>query len=79
MVESSVSLAAGMIAGGVEGLITYPTEFVKTQLQLQNKASPMFNGPIDCLMKTIRTKGFLALYKGLSPLLIGNSLKGLTV
>ena len=31
------SIIAGMIAGAVEASITYPTEFVKTQLQLQGK------------------------------------------
>jgi len=30
------TLTAGSIAGAIEAVITYPTEFVKTQLQLQN-------------------------------------------
>jgi len=29
-------LTAGSIAGAIEATITYPTEFVKTQLQLQD-------------------------------------------
>jgi hypothetical protein len=32
------SLVAGGIAGGVEATVTYPTEYVKTQLQLQDGA-----------------------------------------
>ena len=30
------TLTAGAIAGAVEAIVTYPTEFVKTQLQLQD-------------------------------------------
>lgn len=33
------SLLAGSIAGGVEATLTYPTEYVKTQLQLQSRRS----------------------------------------
>ncbi|KAJ3076750.1 hypothetical protein HDU98_000630 [Podochytrium sp. JEL0797] len=33
------SITAGVIAGAIEATITYPTEFVKTQLQLQGKLS----------------------------------------
>ena len=35
-----VSLAAGMVAGAVEGFVTYPTEFVKTQVGLSREAFP---------------------------------------
>lgn len=71
------SLCAGLIAGGVEATITYPTEYVKTQLQLQD-GSPTgkkFKGPIDCAVKTIRTQGVFALYRGLSALVIGTAAK----
>ncbi|CAG8484789.1 2784_t:CDS:2 [Acaulospora morrowiae] len=71
------SLAAGLIAGGVEGTITYPTEYVKTQLQLQDGSSnkAKFKGPLDCAITTVRTKGIFALYKGLSALVIGTAVK----
>lgn len=32
--------ASGGIAGGIEICITFPTEYVKTQLQLDEKANP---------------------------------------
>ena len=67
-----VSLAAGMIAGAVEGFITYPTEYVKTQLQIPNNN---YTGPIDCLTRTVRERGIFGLYRGLSPLVIGNASK----
>ncbi|KAL2914861.1 hypothetical protein HK105_205603 [Polyrhizophydium stewartii] len=70
------SLSAGAIAGAVEGAITYPTEYVKTQLQLQSTAgTKRFRGPIDCAVQTVRTKGIVGLYKGVSALVIGNSSK----
>ncbi|KAI9315793.1 mitochondrial carrier domain-containing protein, partial [Zopfochytrium polystomum] len=71
------SLLAGMIAGAVEGTITYPTEYVKTQLQLQSSAAKQgklipsaepFKGPWDVAVRTVRERGFFALYRGLSAL-----------
>ncbi|CAO3681375.1 hypothetical protein G6F70_004114 [Rhizopus microsporus] len=75
-----LSLISGTIAGGVEGIATYPTEYVKTRLQLQaggklQLGELKFSGPIDCLVKTIRTKGVLAIYTGVSALAIGNAAK----
>jgi solute carrier family 25 citrate transporter 1 len=56
----------------VEGFATYPTEFVKTQMQL---ADSKYKTPLECLVTTTRTKGITALYQGVQPLVIGNSLK----
>ncbi|KAJ3319762.1 hypothetical protein HDV06_005963 [Boothiomyces sp. JEL0866] len=72
-VPAGISLAAGITAGAVEGTITYPTEYIKTQLQIQK--DNRFKGPIDCLVKTVREKGVLGLYRGLSALVIGNAAK----
>ncbi|KAJ3262969.1 threonine synthase [Chytriomyces hyalinus] len=81
------SIAAGMIAGGIEATITYPTEFVKTQLQLQGKATPgqqasstmhatkHFTGPIDVIRVTLKQHGVFGLYRGLSALVIGTASK----
>ncbi|CAJ0843048.1 2995_t:CDS:10 [Entrophospora sp. SA101] len=75
------SLLAGSIAGGVEATITYPTEFIKTQLQLQDnnnkiiKIIKKFKGPIHCAVTTVKTQGFFSLYKGLSALVIGTAAK----
>ncbi|KAI9493426.1 mitochondrial carrier domain-containing protein [Zychaea mexicana] len=74
------SLISGTIAGGIEGVITYPTEYVKTQLQLQagGKLQPgeaRFKGPIDCLVQTYKTRGFSAIYTGVGALAIGNAAK----
>jgi len=60
---------AGGVAGGVEICITYPTEFVKTQLQLQEGGKALYKGNMDCVRQTVAKQGFFGLYKGLSPLL----------
>ncbi|KAF9100212.1 hypothetical protein BGX23_004040 [Mortierella sp. AD031] len=77
------TLTAGSIAGAIEATITYPTEFVKTQLQLQDgskggvarKGVPAPKGPIDILVGTVRTQGVTAVYRGLSAMVIGNTAK----
>ena len=64
---------AGGIAGGIEICITYPTEYVKTQLQLDERANPpKYNGMVDCAKQTVRQNGFFGLYRGLSVLLLGS-------
>ncbi|KAH8551522.1 mitochondrial carrier domain-containing protein [Umbelopsis sp. PMI_123] len=78
--NATFSLISGTIAGAIEGAATYPTEYVKTRLQLQagGKLAPgelRFSGPIDCLVKTIRTHGITAVYTGMSALVIGNAAK----
>lgn len=42
----------GGIAGGIEICITFPTEYVKTQLQLaENVQPPRYTGILVCLFK----------------------------
>lgn len=47
-------------------------------MQLQGKkgvGAVQFSGPIDCVVKTVRSHGISGLYKGLSAMVIGNSAK----
>jgi solute carrier family 25 citrate transporter 1 len=59
----------------------YPTEFAKTQLQLQQRLPANttivkpFTGPIDCLIRISRERGVLAIYQGLSTLVVGTFAK----
>ncbi|KAI1319437.1 hypothetical protein EDD11_004014 [Mortierella claussenii] len=76
------TLTAGAVAGAVEAIITYPTEFVKTQLQLQDGGNTSarnggvkFKGPVDVLVRTVQTQGITAVYRGLSALIIGTAAK----
>lgn len=44
-----VYVCVGGIAGGIEICITFPTEYVKTQLQLDEKANPpKYRGIGEC-------------------------------
>merc|ERR1712212_612684 len=67
-------IIAGGITGGIEICITYPTEYVKTQLQLDEKSRPVakYNGMVDCAKQHMRQSGLRGLYKGLPVLLVGS-------
>ncbi|XP_028139109.1 putative tricarboxylate transport protein, mitochondrial [Diabrotica virgifera virgifera] len=66
-------IIAGGITGGIEICITFPTEYVKTQLQLDEKGDKKkYNGIADCVKKTVKSHGFFGLYRGLSVLLYGS-------
>jgi solute carrier family 25 citrate transporter 1 len=48
-------------------------EYIKTQLQLGGKGNPLpYNGMISGLTYTVRSTGFLSLYRGLAPTLVGS-------
>lgn len=67
------AVMAGGFAGGLEIMCTFPTEYVKTQLQLDGRAStPRFTGIGDCISKTFNQHGFFGFYRGLSSLLYGS-------
>ena len=65
---------AGGVTGGLEICITYPTEYVKTLLQLDQKlgAERKYSGILDCAKKTYGAHGFFGMYRGLSVLLYGS-------
>jgi len=63
----------GGLTGFVEAIICYPTEFIKTQLQLQSKTAPEYTGMMDCARKTIAQHGPTGLYRGALPLILGSS------
>merc|ERR1739848_717596 len=62
---------AGGITGGIEICITYPTEYVKTQLQLDEKVGK-YKGIVDCTKQTVKERGIGGLYRGLSVLVYGS-------
>ena len=64
-------IVVGGITGGIEICITYPTEYIKTQLQLDEKLGK-YKGISDCAKQTIKEKGPLGLYRGLSVLVVGS-------
>lgn len=65
------TVVKGFLTGGTQAALTYPTEFVKTQLQLQSKTNPEFNGIVDCFKKTISKHGVGGVYVGAPVRIIG--------
>ncbi|XP_033747416.1 putative tricarboxylate transport protein, mitochondrial [Pecten maximus] len=72
--KSCKGIVAGGITGGLEICITFPTEYVKTQLQLDERsgASKRYTGPVNCVKVTVSEHGVRGLYRGLSVLLAGS-------
>ena len=74
-VPSSLLLpvSAGGVAGGIEICLTYPIEYVKTQLQLDGRgATKHYDGVVDCFRKTLQRHGASGVYRGLPVLLYGS-------
>eukprot|EP00095_Tigriopus_kingsejongensis_P002340 snap_masked-scaffold868_size86715-processed-gene-0.0 protein:Tk02340 transcript:snap_masked-scaffold868_size86715-processed-gene-0.0-mRNA-1 annotation:"tricarboxylate transport mitochondrial precursor" len=69
--SSLKGIVVGGITGGIEICITYPTEYIKTQLQLDEKVGK-YKGIVDCAKQTVNEKGPSGLYRGLSVLVYGS-------
>ncbi|CEJ90994.1 Putative Mitochondrial 2-oxoglutarate/2-oxoadipate transporter-like protein [[Torrubiella] hemipterigena] len=62
--NQSLSILTGASAGATESFVVVPFELVK--IRLQDKASAgKYNGMVDCVVKTVRNEGILAMYQGL--------------
>ena len=62
------------IIGGIECVTIWPLEYIKTQLQLQSTAKGAvrpYTGTFSGLVYTVKTTGFLSLYRGLTVTLVG--------
>ncbi|XP_052800893.1 putative tricarboxylate transport protein, mitochondrial [Mya arenaria] len=72
--KSLKGIIAGGITGGIEICITFPTEYVKTQLQLDERSgkSRRYTGPLNCIKVTVNEYGVRGLYRGLPVLLYGS-------
>ncbi|KAI8645562.1 mitochondrial carrier domain-containing protein [Parasitella parasitica] len=59
---------AGAIAGSVVSVILTPVELIKCKLQVQHMlGSTKFNGPLDLIKETFRSKGLSGFYRGFMP------------
>mmetsp|Transcript_14894 Transcript_14894/g.21015 ORF Transcript_14894/g.21015 Transcript_14894/m.21015 type:complete len:297 (-) Transcript_14894:170-1060(-) len=68
-----MTFAKGLLTGTIEAVICYPTELVKTTLQLQSKENPQYKGMLDCASKVYKAHGVRGLYAGAAPLIVGSS------
>eukprot|EP01135_Chromosphaera_perkinsii_P003125 Nk52_evm14s236 gene=Nk52_evmTU14s236 len=74
-IPSYVHMMSGGIAGTVGAIITCPLELVKTRLQSSNYTAVVNNHPLSGTFSSMKRiynrEGFLALYRGVGPTLIG--------
>lgn len=71
MAEGLCHILCGSFAGAVGKVFEYPFDTTKVRLQAQDPLRPKYTGAIDCLVKTARDEGFLGLFKGISPPMVG--------
>jgi solute carrier family 25 phosphate transporter 23/24/25/41 len=62
-------LVAGSAAGVSSQSAIYPLDYTKTRIAVA--ATGHYKGIVDCVVRTVREDGALALYKGLGPALAG--------
>jgi len=68
-----VAMVTGAVAGGIEAFAMWPTENIKTQLQLQSKAeNPKFTSFSGGVRYVVQNEGVLGLYNGLVPIILGS-------
>lgn len=62
--DQKLSILTGASAGATEAFVVVPFELIK--IRLQDRASAgKYSGMIDCVIKTVKAEGPLALYNGL--------------
>ncbi len=62
--NQQLSILTGATAGATESFVVVPFELVK--IRMQDRASAgRYTGVVDCVMKTVKAEGPLALYNGL--------------
>lgn len=59
-----LSILTGASAGATEAVVVVPFELVKIRMQDKANASK-YTSAVDCLTKTVKSEGPLALYQGL--------------
>ncbi|XP_020244723.1 mitochondrial carnitine/acylcarnitine carrier-like protein [Asparagus officinalis] len=68
---SELSKGSLVLAGGLAGasfwLTVYPTDVVKSVIQVDDYKNPKFSGSIDAFKKIFASQGIKGLYKGFSP------------
>ncbi|XP_009574468.1 PREDICTED: solute carrier family 25 member 43 [Fulmarus glacialis] len=65
------AIMAGSLAGMVATIVTYPTDVIKTRLIVQNRLEPSYKGILHAFYKIYHQEGLLALYRGVSPAILG--------
>jgi len=64
-------LNAGAMAGIVSVVVTYPLDLIRTRLSVQSVTDPQYKGIVDAWMTIMRSEGIFALFKGITPTVLG--------
>lgn len=71
---SSLGSGSLIVAGGVSGALSwifiYPTDVVKSVVQIDDYRNPKFSGSIDVFRKIRAAEGIRGLYKGFGPAIL---------
>lgn len=70
------AIIAGSLAGMVATVVTYPTDLIKTRLIVQNRLEPSYEGILHAFYKIYHQEGLLALYRGVTPAILGKIIMG---
>ncbi|CAM8881135.1 unnamed protein product [Rhodiola kirilowii] len=65
-------VASSVVAGFVAAVTSTPVDVMKTRvmnMKVEPGKAPLYSGVFDCLVKTVRAEGVMALYKGFVPIL----------
>ncbi len=66
------NLCVATLIGGISVFLLHPIDMIKTRLMNQRKGSTyMYRGAIDCMQQVIRNEGFLSLFRGVQPHVLG--------
>uniref|UniRef100_A0A803W270 Solute carrier family 25 member 43 n=2 Tax=Ficedula albicollis TaxID=59894 RepID=A0A803W270_FICAL len=65
------AIMAGSLAGMVATVVTYPSDVIKTRLIVQNRLEPSYEGILHAFYKIYHQEGLRALYRGVSPAILG--------
>ncbi|EWC47866.1 hypothetical protein DRE_02748 [Drechslerella stenobrocha 248] len=74
VVGGAYNFGLGAIAGAFGATMVYPIDLVKTRMQNQRVTvvgERLYLNSIDCAKKVIKNEGFMGLYRGLGPQLVG--------
>lgn len=63
-------VTASFAAGFVAAVVSNPVDVIKTRvmnMKVEPGMAPAYSGAVDCVVKTVRSEGLMALYKGFIP------------
>jgi solute carrier family 25 carnitine/acylcarnitine transporter 20/29 len=60
-------ILAGGLGGAACWLLIYPTDIVKSVIQIDDYRNPKYSGSIDAFRKILASEGVKGLYKGFGP------------